>query len=406
MGAVATRELLVTEADELDHAVAEARRLGRVALDTEFMREKTYRARLCLVQVAVEDSIWVIDPLVDLELQPLADLVSDPGVQLIIHAGKQDLEIFYEMYGVVPNNILDVQIAAAFAGYGASLSYGRLVQATLGVALTKGESYTDWCRRPLTDAQMRYAADDVRYLFAAADRLLGELETAGRSNWVEEELKEMEDESSYRLDLDNVWRKVGGRGSLSPRATAVLRELARWREETAIARDIPRGWVIKDATLIDLARRAPSSIGELKAIRGLNAREADRGGKDILAAVQRGKGGRVVDKPDAPSRSIQARARMVSGLADAVVRARCEKAGVATELVATRGELEALLSEVFEGAVDESRHRILHGWRREMAGDAVIDLARGDLAVRVLNEPPFVEEVRGVGAVGGRTEDG
>jgi ribonuclease D len=278
-----------------------------------------------------------------------------------------------------------------------------LVQATLGVSLTKGESYTDWCRRPLTDAQTRYAADDVRYLGPAADRLLTELEEAGRLKWVEEELTEMENEDSYRLDLDNLWRRVGGRGSLSPRATAILRELAKWREETAMARDIPRGWVIKDATLIDIARRAPSTLGDLKSVRGLNAREADRAGNDILAAIQRGKQGRVVDKPEGPSRSIQARARMVSGLADAVVRARCEKAGLATELVATRGELEALLTEVFSGDVDESHHRVLHGWRREIAGDAVVDLAEGKIAVRVLNDPPFVEEVRvmGGGASGG-----
>lgn len=397
MGAVATHETLVTDAVELERAVSAARAGGRAALDTEFMREKTYRARLCLVQIAAGDSLWLIDPLIDLDLQPLADLIAAPDVQVILHAGKQDLEIFYEMYGCVPSNILDVQIAAAFAGYGASLSYGRLVQATLGVSLTKGESYTDWCRRPLTDAQRRYAADDVRYLFDATDRLSKELEAAGRAKWVAEELKDMEDERSYRLDLDSVWKRVGGRGSLSPRASTVLKELARWREETAMKRDIPRGWVIKDATLVDVARRAPKSIGELKSIRGFNAREAERAGTDILAAIERGRGAAVVDKPDSPERSIQARARMVSGLADAVVRARCEKAGLATELVATRGELESLLVEVFSGRLDESRHRILHGWRREIAGEAVVDLAEGKVAVRVLNEAPYVEEVRGVG---------
>ncbi|HYI45722.1 MAG TPA: ribonuclease D [Actinomycetota bacterium] len=402
MGTLAPQQKLVTDSTELARAVDAASEGGRAAIDTEFMREKTYRARLCLVQIAAGDSLWLVDPLGDLDLQPLADLIAAPEVQVIFHAGKQDLEIFYEMYGVVPNNLLDVQIAAAFAGYGASLSYGRLVQATLGVALTKGESYTDWCRRPLTEAQLRYAADDVRYLFDATDRLLHELEEAGRSKWLEEELKEMEDEGSYRLDLDEVWRKVGGRGSLSPRASTVLRELARWREETAIKRDIPRGWVIKDATLVDIARRAPKSIGELKSIRGFNAREADRAGAEIIAAIERGRAAPAVDKPDSPDRSIQARARMVSGLADAVVRARCEKSGLATELVATRGELEALMTEVFSGELDESRHRILHGWRREIAGDAVVDLAEGKLAVRVLNEAPFVEEVRGVG---GGTKD-
>ena len=211
MGALAARELLVTDPQELRRAVAEATEAGRVALDTEFMREKTYRARLCLVQLAVKDSIWLIDPL-NVDLQPVSELVAAPGVQIIVHAGKQDLEIFHEMFGVLPRNLFDVQVAAAFAGYGASLSYGRLVSAALRVTLTKGESYTDWCRRPLTDAQMKYAADDVRYLIPVADRLTGELTKADRLGWVTEELAEMEREDAYRIDLDQVCRRVGGRG--------------------------------------------------------------------------------------------------------------------------------------------------------------------------------------------------
>lgn len=370
-----------------------ARAAGTVGLDTEFLREKTYRAKLCLVQMAVGGDIFVVDVLEPLDLKGPADLIADPDVRVILHAGRQDLELFYEGWGAVPANIFDVQLAAGFAGHGASLPYGRLVETLCGKRLVKGESYTDWCKRPLTDAQLTYAADDVRYLGAAADRLDGELTRLGRREWVLQEMKSLESEELYRTDPGEVWRKVGGRGTLSPKALAVLREVARWREETAQRRDIPRGWVIKDPTMIEIARRSPTSVQQLKSLRGLNSSEADRSGRDILAAVEAGRDAPSISMGAAPPKGAQARARMLSGLADAVVRARCEQAGLATELVSTRSELEALLAEVVTGSVDEGRHRLMQGWRRELAGDAVVALAEGRIAVKAIPKAPFVEEL-------------
>jgi ribonuclease D len=385
--------IFVTQQDDLDDAVAAARAAGSVGLDTEFLRERTYRAKLCLVQMAVGDDIYVVDVLEPLDLKGLADLVGDPGVRVVLHAGRQDLELFYEGWGVVPANIFDVQLAAGFAGHGASLPYGRLVETLCGKRLVKGESYTDWCKRPLTEAQLSYAANDVRYLDAAVERLDAELTTLGRREWVLEEMKSLESEELYRSDPGEAWRKVGGRGSLSPKALGVLKEVARWREEAAQRRDIPRGWVIKDPTMIEIARRNPTSIQSLKSIRGFNASEADRSGRDILGAVEAGRGGPSINMGAAPPKAAQARARMLSGLADAVVRARCEQAGLATELVSTRSELETLLAEVVTGTVDERRHRLLQGWRRELAGDAVVALAEGRIAVKAIPRPPFVEEL-------------
>ena len=385
--------IFITGQDELDDAVAAARAAGIVGLDTEFLREKTYRAKLCLVQMAADDVIYVIDVLEPLDLKGLADLIADPDVRVILHAGRQDIELFYEGWDVVPNNVFDVQLAAGFAGHGASLPYGRLVETLCGKRLVKGESYTDWCRRPLTEAQLTYAADDVRYLAQAARRLDAELQRLGRREWVAQEMKMLESEDVYRTDPDEAWRKVGGRGSLSPKALGILREVARWREETAQRRDIPRGWVIKDPTMIEIARRGPSSIQALKSIRGFNSSEADRSGRDILAAVEAGREGPSIALGAAPPKSAQARARMLSGLADAVVRARCEQAGMATELVATRSELENLLAEVVTGSVDEARHRLMMGWRRELAGDAVVALAEGRIAVKAIPRPPYVEEL-------------
>jgi ribonuclease D len=371
-----------------------ARAAGVIGFDTEFMREKTYRARLCLAQVSVGDDVWLLDATGGVDLKPIAELLADKDVEVLIHAGRQDLEIFYEAHGTIPRRIFDVQSAAAFAGYGASLSYGRLVEGVLEVKLEKGESYTDWCRRPLTESQKRYAADDVRYLGLLKRRLTERLDSMGRLAWFEEEMKALEDESSYRIDPDFLWQKVSGRGSLHPRATAVLRELARWREELAESRDLPRGWIVKDATLVEIARKSPTTMEDLRRIRGLNRREAEKSAKEILAAIQTGRSGRPVARAKAPSKSIQARARMVSGLADALVRARCEEARLATELVATRGELEDLLTDAFNGRVDESKYRLLQGWRRELAGDAVLELARGRLGVKVIPDPPYIKEVR------------
>ncbi|MDQ3940509.1 MAG: ribonuclease D [Actinomycetota bacterium] len=384
---------LVSAPEEIDDLVARARLSGRVGLDTEFMREKTYRPRLCLMQIATGDDVFLIDPLTESDLAPAVALIADRDVQIVVHAGRQDLELFYEQFRTLPRNVFDIQMAAGFAGYGASLAYGRLIEAALGVSLEKGESYSDWCRRPLTGAQLRYAADDVRYLVAAADRIVTQLEDQGRLGWALEEMKMFERDETYAVEPEEMWRRVGGRGTLSPRHTAVLKELARWREETASRRDIPRGWVVKDPTLIELARRTPRSVRALKDIRGLNPREAERSGRDILAAIERGRSAPVVEKVAAPSRSAQARARMLSGLADALVRARCEAAGIATELVATRGELESLLAAFHAGSLEENSHRLLQGWRRTLAGDAILGLAAGKIAVKAIDRPPYVQEV-------------
>lgn len=357
------------------------------------MREKTYRSRLCFVQMATRDNIYLVDPVDGLDLEPVAKLIADAAIEIVVHAGRQDFEIFYEQFGVAPTSVFDVQVAAGFAGYGASLPYGRLVKEIAGHDLEKGASYTDWCRRPLTGEQLRYAADDVRYLLAVAARLKDDLTKGNRIGWVADEMAYLEDASLYDNDPREAWLRVSGRGSLSGRQQAILREVAAWREETAARRDIPRGWVIKDQSLVELARRAPRSVASLKDIRGFPAKEAGRSGEEILAAVARGREAPEVARAARPSRSAQQRARTLSGLADAIVRSRCERARIATELVVTRAELEALLIDVFGGRAEPDRHRLLRGWRKELAGDAVVALAQGRIGVRSTARPPYIEEV-------------
>ncbi len=363
-----------------------------MGIDTEFMRERTYRARLCLLQVASRNEIYLIDAVDGADVEPVAGLVGDPEVEVVVHAGRQDLELFYDRFGIVPKSAFDVQLAAGFAGYGASASYGALVRAVLGVSLAKGESYTEWCRRPLTEKQLRYAADDVRYLLDMADALKDKLESLGRVEWAMEEMRSIEAESTYKTDLDEAWRRVSGRNNLSGRQLAVLKEVAHWREGAAAQHDIPRGWLVKDPSLIEIARRQPSSLKALGDIRGLNQRELGRSGKDIITAVERGKTAPPPEIAPAPPRDEMARIRLVGAMADVIVRSRAEKAGIAPELVATRGELEAVLLDEFSGRQRE--HRLLEGWRKELAGAAVIDLARGRVALKTAGEPPYVEEVQ------------
>jgi ribonuclease D len=384
---------IVTKGKDVADLAARARSAGRIGFDTEFMRERTYHARLCLVQIATVDEISLIDAVGETDLSPVAELLADESVQIVVHAGRQDFEIFNHNYGCIPRNIFDVQIAAAFAGYGGSLPYGRVVHSVLGVSIPKGESYTDWCRRPLTEKQQRYAADDVRHLIGITDRLSASLKDQGRMDWALDEMASLSDPAAYDTDTSEVWKKVSGRGSLSGRQTTVLREIASWREEAAKKRDLPRNWVIKDATLVEVARRMPSTMKEVASIRGMSAGEAERSGKELLAAVERGRQAPEMPAARRVARNIQVRARLLSGLADAIVRARCETAGIATEIVATRGELDAVLIDVLEGSVQTDRHRLLSGWRWELAGEAVVKLARGEIGLKVIEQAPYVEEV-------------
>lgn len=381
----------ITAGRELDGALEDVRAGGRMGLDTEFLREKTYFARLCLVQVSTPRNIYLLDPAKGLDVGRLADVLANASIEVVVHAGWQDLQLFYQRTGCVPANVFDVQLAAGFAGQSASLAYGRLVHELMGVELEKGEAYTDWCRRPLTDKQLRYAADDVRYLLPMADKLQARLAELGRTQWLAEEMRWLETAEAFAAD-EEVWRKVAGQGTLSPRQAAVLREVAHWREDAAAARDLPRGWLIKDATLVEIARRMPGSVAELKLIRGLDAREAERCASGILQAIERGKQAPPVRRPAVPSRSVQARVRMASGLADSVLRARAEEAGIAPELVATRSDIDGLLLAVFSGSLEAGDQRLLQGWRRELAGEAIVELASGKSALRVVDRPPYVEE--------------
>src|SRR6185312_12687733 len=275
---------------DVAEAAAEARRAGRLGIDTEFMSEGRYRALLCLVQVAVDNPdgegdplIFLIDALADLDVAPLAVLLGDPEIEVVLHAGRQDVAILRRAWHTELNNIFDTQIAAGFTGASAQAGYGNLLGSVLGQRVGKTASYTRWDARPLTAEQLGYAAEDVAHLLQLADEIQRRLSRTGRAEWAREECRRLEAATDER-DPETAWERLPRVGQLDPRSRAVARELAAWRERTAISEDRPVGSVLADPPLVELAKRQPSNLRGLEQIRGIHPSGLRRRGPPILDA--------------------------------------------------------------------------------------------------------------------------
>ena len=378
----------VTSAEVLGPLLDVARAEGRCAIDTEFVWERTYAPGLCLVQIATAERLAVVDPIEGAPLEPVAELMADPAVEKVMHAPSGDLAAFVLHHEVRPQRVYDTQLAAGFAGYGGTLSLERLLEASIRVRLRHDEGFTDWQRRPLTPTQVEYAADDVRHLLGAADALRARLGSLGREAWLDEELDaRYGPDAALVQDPETAWRRVAGRGKVRSEGLAALRAAAAWREREARRRDLPAAWLVKDATLVELARRRPVTAKDAENVRGLQIRRG-RQLDDLLAALA---------DPGAPPEAdaelpgdVRRRIRVVLPLASAVLQARCAAAEVASELVATRADLEALIAGQ---ALDSDRPQpLLTGWRRELAGESLLRLLRGEISLRVLPGPPHVAE--------------
>ena len=378
----------ITDAEALGPFLAEARTQGRCAMDTEFVWERTYAPALCLIQIATADRLAVIDPVEGAPTAPVAELVADPAVTKVMHAAVADLAAFALHHDVHPRAVWDTQVAAGFAGRGGSLSLERLLDAVLGVRLHHDEGFTDWQRRPLTETQVEYAADDVRHLLAAADALSARLDELGRRAWLDEELEERFGPGARIVQNPaDAWRRVAGRGKLRGEQLATLVSIAEWREREARRRDIPAQWLVKDASLIEVARRRPRNAADAARVRGLQLR---KGGQleGLLRAVGRAGEPPPSAEPELTS-DLRRRVRVVLPLASSVLQARCAAAGIASELVATRADLESLIVSAARG---QDSHPLLHGWRREVAGERLEQLLAGKVSLRVLPGPPHVTE--------------
>jgi len=383
----------ITDAAGVDAVVAEAHAEGRAAIDLEFLWERTYAPVACLAQIATPAGIHIVDPIGGAPLRPIADLVSDPSVDVIMHAPSADLTLLGLAFGTRPENFTDVQVLAGFVGLGAGQGLATLLERVLGVRLDKGERYTDWSRRPLSAAQLEYGATDVAHLFPLADELIRRATEMGRLEWVaEEHVRRYGPDARLIPDPDTAWRRVKGGGRLSPRDRAVLASISAWREREAARRDKPSSWIIPDRTLVEMAHRRPVDRRALEKERGLPARIQGDEAESLLAALRGGAEAPPISGSPPPSPEVQQRLEVLAPLGAVLVAARASAVGLAPSLLATRDDITAFLAAVVEG--DGTGESLGSGWRRELVGAALTDLAEGRLALGADPRRPFLAEVR------------
>jgi ribonuclease D len=364
-----------------------ARAAGRFGIDTEFVSESRYRALLCLVQVVVpldgdEQHIELLDPIGEgFDHEPLADVWADPEIEVVLHAGGQDVAILRREWGKAPSNIFDTQIAAGFAGFSAQAGYGNLLQGALGVRLAKSAGFTRWDRRPLTEEQLNYARQDVEDVLPLADELQRRLVESGRIAWAREECHRLDDITDEREPMA-AYRRLPRVNQLKARQRAVARELAAWRERTAQAEDRPVSAVLPDVALVEVARRQPNSLKELERIRGLRPDTGRRRGNQIIEVVAAGRDAEPPPAEDVPRFDTDPTDGPVIALSESLVRARALEAGLAYELVASRADLQAIATAAREGK-PEPDVRTLRGWRRDLAGGELLELLAGSRSLSV-----------------------
>lgn len=369
-----------------------ARAAGRMALDFEFLWERTYAPVPCLAQVNVDGEIALIDPVEGAPLEPLAELLGDPAVTVVMHAPSADLTLMALATGVAPANLVDVQVTAGFVGLGAGQGLAALLERVLRVQLDKGERFTDWSRRPLSEAQSVYAAADVAHLLELADRLAERAERLGRTAWVaEEHARRYGPGARYVTAPEEAWRRVKGQGRLSGRDRAVLAALASWREREARRADRPTAWVMPDRTLVELAKRKPASRRALENERGMPDRIRGPELDGVMEALRQGATAEPISMPAAPPPELQVRAEVLSPLASALVTARAEAVDLAPSLLATRDDISRYLVACMTDEPDGEP--LAAGWRHELAGRALADMVAGRIALAAIPDRPYLVEI-------------
>jgi ribonuclease D len=383
-GEAAEPPLISTKA-ELEELVAHIRAVGRFAFDTEFVSEETFEPNLCLVQVATTARLAVIDPLAVRDLKDFWAVVVDPAIEVVMHAAGEDLRICKIQTETVPERVFDVQIAAGLLGPGYPLSLGNLVSQRIGISLPGGETRTDWRRRPLSPAQLRYALDDVRFLLEIADGMTADLRELGRLEWAESEFKHFLSAIRDRSEEDR-WRRLPGLHGLNRRGLEVARRLSDWRVADARRANRPLRSVLRDDLLVAIARRQPTSRRDLEALRDFNRPHLLSKANDILDAISQSLAVPVEDLPPAAERHDEGPGvAMVVSLLSATLARCCGQARVAVGLVGGASDLRDLIRWQVEGCQDDRRPSLAQGWRKEVCGEILLDVLRGRRALRVVD---------------------
>jgi ribonuclease D len=364
------RATLVSDENQMKQMLDALLSAGTFAFDTEFIGEASYRPQTCLVQIATSDAVWLVDPIAGFDIEPVFRLVADPAIRTLVHAGEQDLDQVYRLTGIIPENVFDTQIAAGFASMSYPASLAKLVLELSGVKLHKGFTFTDWTQRPLSAAQLRYAADDVRYLPFVACRLDEQLRESRRDDWVNEECQSRCDALRDASDPNLAWRRVRGVGNLEGRGVNVLKELVLWRDAAAREADVPPRTMVKDECLIDLAKRPPKTVDQLRNVKHLPRPVIEEHAGAIMEAAKRG-----MSVPVERAKDDEAEEQ---GLSDkfridaiwAKIQSACFSLGLDPAVVGSRQDAGDLL-RMHDAGRPINDNALLVGWRSRAVGDAI-----------------------------------
>ncbi len=369
---------LIETKEQLENFVNQISSATWVAIDTEFLREKTYYAKLCLIQIEANGLRACIDPLAIEDISSFSEILHNPDIVKVLHAAHQDLEILLQLTGKVPAPIFDTQVAASVLGIGDQMGYARLVEDILGVSLAKTQSRTDWSKRPLKPAQLEYAIDDVRYLAQIYPKMIDKLEKQNRLSWLDKDFTKATDPTVYARNSRERWKKVRGNQVLKRPQLTILRELAAWREDKAEKSNRPRKWIVSDDILLDLSRQQPSNLSEIGEIRGINPDRSSNNHEIWLELIKKGQSIPEADWPELPrSKKPTPTQNTLIDLLMLVVQIQARKHNITAAVIATRKQLATLVQE------DEST--LSNDWRGELVNDQIQKVMSGEMTVGVEN---------------------
>lgn len=369
--------------------MAKAKSSSTLALDTEFIREKTYFPNLCLLQAATDDEVFIIDPFAVEDLTPLSELLLNENIVKLFHAGTQDLEIIKREVGCLPTPIFDVQVAAALLGQSHQAGLASIVSAFLDINIKKSDSFTDWTQRPLKDSQINYAAEDVVYLAKLYDVMVEKLKRLGRLDWLNDDFAAMIDPEKYEVRPFERYKRLKRVNQLSRKQMAAAREVAAWREEEAVRRDVPRKWILSDEQIVEACRREAKSIDDLFMVRGIRESLSMKDARTVVSKIRDALASPESSWPklSTPSSS-EPNVDSAVDLMDALLRVRAKESGVAQQSLSSRSDLTLLA----RGHVDQAQ--VAHGWRRKIAGNDLIDLLEGKIALKLKDNELVVERLQ------------